>query len=198
MSVKNPSSTRAKIFAAADQTFRENGLLASRLNRIIHAAGVSKGAFFHHFPTKEALYHQWLEHQLLHELQEPWFDELTHSTDVISSLKSILQQQIRHAEREPSGQAAALTAFATHERSDHVAATAITHVHQLWKESIRKALLRGQADGMVHPSVQVEDEALLIIGLSLGLDALLKATGTGSALGYLRSANAYLDTLRPS
>lgn len=198
MSAKNPTATRAKIFAAADEAFREKGLLATRLNRIVAAAGVSKGAFFHHFPTKEALYHQWLEQHLLQQLQQPWLDQLEESRDVINSLKSILQQQIRDSERAPLRHAGILTAFATLERSDDIAALALTSIHQRWQESISAALKRGQNEKNVHPSVNVTDEAMLIIGMSQGLDALLKVANPTAAQAYLRSAHAYLDTLRPS
>lgn len=48
-------SGREKIVAAAIDQFRRNGFVATTVDEICAAAGVTKGAFFHHFESKEAL-----------------------------------------------------------------------------------------------------------------------------------------------
>lgn len=49
------SSARDKIIAAAIATVRFKGFAATSVDEICQAAIVTKGAFFHHFATKEAL-----------------------------------------------------------------------------------------------------------------------------------------------
>ncbi|WP_235303207.1 TetR/AcrR family transcriptional regulator [Sphingopyxis sp. MWB1] len=48
-------SARDKLIAAAHQTVRKQGYAATTVDQICAAAGVTKGAFFHHFESKEAL-----------------------------------------------------------------------------------------------------------------------------------------------
>jgi AcrR family transcriptional regulator len=48
--------TRAQIMQAAQKLFAQNGYDATGVAEICAAAGVSKGAFYHHFPTKQALF----------------------------------------------------------------------------------------------------------------------------------------------
>lgn len=48
-------SARAKLIAAAHQTVRRKGYAATSVDEICAAAGVTKGAFFHHFDSKDAL-----------------------------------------------------------------------------------------------------------------------------------------------
>lgn len=48
-------STRRHLFDTAVNLFRTNGYLETRVDEIIQAAGVAKGTFYVHFPTKDAI-----------------------------------------------------------------------------------------------------------------------------------------------
>lgn len=48
-------SARDKLLAAALDLIRRNGYSATSVEELCQAAGVTKGAFFHHFESKEAL-----------------------------------------------------------------------------------------------------------------------------------------------
>ncbi|MBL8560007.1 MAG: TetR/AcrR family transcriptional regulator [Hyphomonadaceae bacterium] len=48
--------TRARLIAAARTAFVEDGYEAAALDRILALAGVSKGALYHHFESKEDLF----------------------------------------------------------------------------------------------------------------------------------------------
>ncbi|MBN1372092.1 MAG: TetR/AcrR family transcriptional regulator [Anaerolineaceae bacterium] len=53
--------TRARLLSVAENLFAEQGFDATGVADICAAAGVSKGAFYHHFPTKQALFHALME-----------------------------------------------------------------------------------------------------------------------------------------
>lgn len=53
--VKAAAERRAEIVRTARALFFEHGYEATSVQRVINAVGVSKGAFYHHFPSKEAL-----------------------------------------------------------------------------------------------------------------------------------------------
>jgi TetR/AcrR family transcriptional repressor of nem operon len=58
-------TARARLLDAAVALIRQRGLTATSVDDLCTAAGVTKGAFFHHFPSKEALAvaaaHHWAE-----------------------------------------------------------------------------------------------------------------------------------------
>src|SRR5580693_286916 len=58
-----PADRRAKIelLRAAEAVFVEHGLTAAKVEDITARAGVSKGAFYLHFPTKEDCFRQIVE-----------------------------------------------------------------------------------------------------------------------------------------
>jgi TetR/AcrR family transcriptional repressor of nem operon len=52
---RNGASTRTALMDAAEDLILETGFAATSVDRIIERAGVTKGAFFHHFESKAAL-----------------------------------------------------------------------------------------------------------------------------------------------
>ena len=53
--VRNPGETRNRLVEAAIRVIREKGYVATTVDDLCAAAGVSKGAFFHHFADKQAV-----------------------------------------------------------------------------------------------------------------------------------------------
>src|SRR5687768_8579029 len=49
-------ATRAAIVAAARDLFGRQGYDATSIDAILRAAGIARGALYHHFPNKEALF----------------------------------------------------------------------------------------------------------------------------------------------
>ena len=56
MPQQRSEETRARILAAALDRFARYGYDATGVAEICRAAGVSKGAFYHHFPSKQAAF----------------------------------------------------------------------------------------------------------------------------------------------
>lgn len=52
---RDPVDTRRRLVEAASRIIREKGYVATTIDDLCGAAGVSKGAFFHHFADKQAV-----------------------------------------------------------------------------------------------------------------------------------------------
>ena len=55
MATRNSAATKARLLDAARDVIRAQGYAATTVDDICAAAGVSKGSFFHHFESKDAL-----------------------------------------------------------------------------------------------------------------------------------------------
>lgn len=66
MPSRTPANARDKLLEAATRLVREQGFAATSVDALCRAAGVTKGAFFHHFASKDALAvagaEAWTEH----------------------------------------------------------------------------------------------------------------------------------------
>ena len=71
---RDGTSTREKILDAAQQLLLDYGYGGTSIDQVIHAAGITKGAFFYHFKSKndlaQALLDRYIQKddEILHEL----------------------------------------------------------------------------------------------------------------------------------
>jgi AcrR family transcriptional regulator len=116
--------TRAHILEAALKLFSQSGYEASGVAEICKAAGVSKGAFYHHFPSK---------HVVFLELLHRWLDELFNGLQrVRDQVADVPQALLRMAEMshgvflDANGRLSMFLEFWTQAKRDP----------EIWKETI--------------------------------------------------------------
>src|SRR3954471_18513963 len=90
--------TRARLLDAAKGIFEENGFLEARISDIAERAGLSHGAFYHYFDSKEQIFREIAE-TLDDELAEP-MDRVILAHGSSAGPKERLQTALRqHLER---------------------------------------------------------------------------------------------------
>jgi AcrR family transcriptional regulator len=197
----NPIATRARILKSAGEEYCRMGFQAARLNAIVEHSGITKGSLFHHFSGKDDLALQWLKETMPLMLENRWVRPLEESSNPIDSLKEILHQSAQLLEKTSASDSAIdcmSTLAASIQPSDALLHQAMTEIQQVWHRAVSDSLLRGQQEKRVHAAVVANDEAYLIISIVLGMELQCKTMGSSAMAGLLRSANAYLETLRPS
>lgn len=78
-------ATRQALLEAAERLFAARGYLAVSVDEMCRAAGVSKGAFYHHFPSKQAVFLALLE-DWLQRLQKALETEIASHEDLPHAL----------------------------------------------------------------------------------------------------------------
>src|SRR5579871_2212106 len=89
---KAPEDTRQAILGAALHENYKNGFQGGSVNKIVEAAGITKGALFHHFAGKRELAFAVIDEIIEPILRQRWLKPLSESADPITNL----QQTIRH------------------------------------------------------------------------------------------------------
>jgi AcrR family transcriptional regulator len=93
--LRDPARTPERLLRAAFQEMHLSGFRSADLNAILAAAGVTKGALYHHFDRKEALGYAVVEEKL--PFEDACFDAieaerlLQHTPDADSALREMAQ-----------------------------------------------------------------------------------------------------------
>ncbi|BCO35551.1 TetR/AcrR family transcriptional regulator [Mycobacterium heckeshornense] len=157
--------TRSRLFDAALAEIARRGVAEADVSAIAAAAGVARGTFYFHFPTKE--------HVLIDLERQEEIRIIGELRDVTGDLRSILLRLVRHvldAERRLGSvvfrDMLGLHFSATHPTGDKL-------VHHPLAEFLVAAISRAQKAGQVSSDAEAEELAMFFL---TGLFALL-ATG---------------------
>lgn len=98
-------ATRRRITEVAAEQFRQNGVAASGLTGIMAAAGLTNGAFYAHFESRDDLVAQSIDHAL-----EEWEHQLTDGV-AQAGLEAALRQYLSPEHRDSPGSGCASAAL---------------------------------------------------------------------------------------
>src|SRR6266851_1826350 len=197
---RTPENTRGKILEAAFDEFYKNGFQGGSLNRIVHRAGATKGALFHHFKGKKDLGYAIVREVIHPRFNQQWSDPLAHSTDPITDLKRIFRQG---AKREIAGGGLVLGCPLNNlaqEMSplDEKFRQSLEKIYVAWRETVAAAFARGIKAGKVRKDVSPPKVAAFIVAAQAGMAGTAKNTQDEELL--LQTSQAlfdYLDSLKP-
>lgn len=168
--------TRARILEAAAECFAQQGYEAASVADICERAGVSKGAFYHHFPSKQdlfmALLSDWLE-----ALDAGLRRAQAEAADVPSALRDMAGMVgfvlMSAGERLPM-----FLEFWTHAARDPDIWAATIAPYRRYREFFADLVRAGIAEGSLRP-VEAETAAQIIVSLAVGtiLQGLLDPQG---------------------
>jgi AcrR family transcriptional regulator len=159
--------TRNRILAAAVDLFALKGYDGTGVADICSAANVSKGAFYHHFQTKQAVFQallaDWLD-QLDGELKK----NLAASSDVPSGLLSMAGQTGKIFEGAQSHGLIYIEFWMQASRQPEIWKT-VVEPYLRYVETFSTIFTKGVAEGSLDPSIDPRTSARLVIALSLGM-----------------------------
>ena len=96
----NPAATRDTLLEAAFWEIYRRGFQAASLDAILRETGVTKGALYHHFPSKAALGHAVIEEVVSGYMSQRWMNALTDTADPITALQTLFRDNIAESPEE--------------------------------------------------------------------------------------------------
>jgi AcrR family transcriptional regulator len=157
--------TRASIVDAAVTLFANKGYDATGVAEICTAAGVSKGAFYHHFPSKQAVFLAILEDWLT-ALDMQLEQKLAESKDIPSGLVE-MATITRDIFSAAGGHLAMFIEFWSQSLHDPEVWKATVDPYRRYTQLFSGYIQRGIDEGSLRP-VNPDAAARMIVGLAVG------------------------------
>ena len=187
--------TRGRILRAAEVLFARSGYDGTGVSEICEAAGVSKGAFYHHFATKQdvflALLNGWLAG--LEREMSSLRDQAASVPDALQAMTSVVSGVLRDA----GDQLPIYLEYLLQARRDPTVWQATIEPYRRFRAYFAEMIQRGIAEGSLRP-IDPEPAARVIVSLGIGLliQALLEADERDHATAYDEGLRLALDSLR--
>jgi len=202
--VRDPQRTRRKVLEAAYREFYHNGFQGGSLNRIVDAAGITKGALFHHFSGKRELGYAVVKEFLVPAVNYWWIQPLAKTEDPVPAIQAILRRYRKHVEQETpeSGfvyNGCPICNYAAEMSPlDEGFRERLEDLYGNWRQAIADALRRGQQAGTVRSDATPADEAAFLVACMAGIPATGKVSQKVALFhSCLRVLDRNLETLKP-
>ncbi len=182
--------TRRSIIAAAERVFGRKGYGEGTVDDIIAEAGISRGAFYHHFANKEEVFRELLRDHVKDELVE--LSALAPGASLRDVVRGFVEFQAHHllSERESGALSLEFWAYASREAR---ARESVAAFHLGIRETLERVVRLGQGAGVVRSDVEAEVGAYLLLALYEGI-AVLQALDKES-MDLQRLSGAWADLI---
>jgi AcrR family transcriptional regulator len=162
--------TRRRILEVAAEAFADRGYAGTSLSDVLKASGVTKGGFYFHFPSKEALGLATLRYK-----QEQWTGAVMAAVmrrpRAVDQLEAMVDALCDQHEHDPACRA--ISRLCTELGDEHPElrpelGTQLT----TWMDLVAALLRRGQDEGDIRPDVEPEIAAEVAVESFIGLETV--------------------------
>jgi AcrR family transcriptional regulator len=158
--------TRTRILQSALKLFSETGYDTTGVAGICSAAGVSKGAFYHHFETKQSVFLQLLE-EWLEQLDTDLQAALGEAPTVVDGLLG-MAARTRGVFSAADGRLPILLEFWTQARKDPMVWERAIEPFRRYREAFAGIIRKGIDEGSLAP-VDADKAAQALMSLAVGI-----------------------------
>jgi TetR/AcrR family transcriptional repressor of uid operon len=162
--------TRRRILEVAAEHFAERGYAGTSLNDVLKASGVTKGGFYFHFPSKEALGLATLRHK-----QEQWSGAVMAAVlrhpRAIDQLDAMVEALCDLHEQDRSCRAISRLCAELGDAAPELRPQLGTQF-TTWADMVASILRKGQDEGDIRPEVDPAVAAEVAVESFIGLESV--------------------------
>jgi len=170
---RDPERTRVRLLQAASEEIHRSGYRGADLDAILAAAGVTKGALYHHFENKEALGHAVVDEVIGNSVDRKWVQPLRNAKDPIDALVRIVLSESLKKENVRRG-CPLLNLSQEMSGLDEGFRKRTAKLFREWHDAIAKALSEGQKRMVVRSDIDADETATFLSAAYEGYVVLAK------------------------
>ena len=172
---RNPDQTRQRILEAAFMEIYRNGFQGMRLDEVLSATSLTKGALYHHFPNKQALGYAVVDEVILPTVQAMWIQPLRGANDPLLALIDVIELMPDNKPPEMIQYGCPLNNLAQEMSPlDEGFRKRIDHAFGVWHGATRQALEQAQGKGLIRADCDCEEVATFVMAALEGCIGLAK------------------------
>jgi len=158
--------TRSRILEAAEECFTRNGYDATGVAEICRRASVTKGAFYHHFPSKQAVFLELLDRWLA--VLDSQFAAIRAGAETVPEGLLQMARMIRQVFQEAGGRLPMFLEYWNKAAHDPAVWQATIAPYRRYRAFFTGIIEAGIAEGTLRP-VDPQVAAGVLVSLAVGL-----------------------------
>ncbi len=197
VAVRNAERTRERILQTTFELMYRHGYQGMRIEQILLATDLAKGALYHHFSNKQKLGYAVVDEVLFGAMQRKWVDPLSNTSTPLITLQSILDQSYQNITQQEMELGCPLNNLSQEMSGlDDGFQQRLEHIYNMWSDSLTDALTLGQQNGQVKKDLDPKVVAIFIISSLQGITGAAKCMQDIEMLKQLKDMlNDYIGSL---
>ena len=195
--LRDPQSTRELLLQAAFREVYRAGFHGAGIEAILAATGVTKGALYYHFDSKEALGYAIVEEIITKVIDDSWLRHLRSNGRPLDILIGIVRRTSVRPE-DVKGGCPLLNLTMEMSSVDEQFRKRLERIIRAWHEEVATILRKGQAQGTIRRDLNPEETASFLIAMYEGYASIAKNAqdpkvwnvGIKNIVGWLNSLRA--------
>jgi AcrR family transcriptional regulator len=200
MDSKQPDITRGKLLMSAFCEIHRQGFQAASIANILQDTGLTKGALYHHFPTKQALGLAVIDEVIKERLEGLIFKRLRESGQPVETLLDIIATIDKKVPADFVMLGCPLNNLMQEMSAlDELFQEQLGGVLGIWQKTVEDALKRGQKQGEIRAEVNCMAAALFIVSAWEGCIGVAKNMQSPKAFSVcMQQLHGYVQGLMPA
>jgi len=192
---RNADKSRHELLEVASKEIHQFGFHAASISRILENTRLTRGALYHHFPSKLALGYAVIDELFAGYMEQLWFEPLSEAGDPVDIITRSL-----HNTYAAHGDELICFGCPLNNLSQEMSAIdegfreRVNAQYEKWQNALTDALQRGQTDGQIRKDVNSAEVSVFIVATIEGCIGLAKNNQSQATLDSC--TNILLDYLQ--
>lgn len=186
-----------RLCAKGLEVFHEKGYYNTSLDNILQELSLSKGAFYHHFKSKEDYFISIIQNLVVQKVYALLVEPLNTQKDPLPVIMDTLEQALEPGKQNEMIYGFMLNDFLTEFNKRNVEiASYLKDIIKVWEVNLVSVLKKGKVDGHIARHVDCEGAATFIISSYMGMRTLLADNGNRQLrYNYIQQLKQYFSSL---
>ncbi len=198
MATRDPAGTRRQLLTVGQEEVYLHGYQGASVDAILTRAGVTKGAFFHHFASKAEFGYAVVDEVVAAMIAAQWVEPLSEAADPLETIAIEFERGVEVLRRQRPLLGCPLNNLAQEMNPlDEGFRVRTSALFDRWRTTFAGALERGRRLGVVRSDVDPSDAAHALVAQIEGTLSLARNSQDPEDLAVgARGLRRYLESMR--